>query len=232
MKRLVEIVSGRSDPILYATGHRPPGVMNNAQSRVTMTDFVGGDHSRRNQVINLIKLDLLTLKFFPNGVKPLYPALNPHERNFGFSHLRFNSFGNTAKKSFILCPALFKLFRQLTVILRMKMAKREIFKFATEFAHAKAVRDGSEDFHRLFGDAFSLFRIKVLKSTHVVQAVSQLHEDDSYVVNHRQQHLAYVFCLLFSPRYIADLRDLCEAVDEMGDFFPKICAYGIEVDEG
>src|SRR6185295_1780710 len=99
MKRLVEIVSWSGDPVLNAARHWPPGVVNNAKSRITMAHLVWGNHSQSNQIINLIQLDLLALELFPNGVKPLHPAFNPHDRNFGFLHLGFNSLGNPTQKS-------------------------------------------------------------------------------------------------------------------------------------
>ena len=111
------------------------------------------------------------------------------------------------------------------------MAKREIFQFAAQFTHAEPVRNRREDVHRLFGDAFSLLRAEILQRAHVVQAVGKFDQHDAHVVDHRQQHLAHVLGLLLFARDVADLRDLGEAIDQVGDLFAEVFADRFEIDE-
>jgi len=57
---------------------------------------------------------------------------------------------------------------------------------------------------------------KMLQRAHVVEPVGKLDEDDSNVVRHSQYHLADVFRLPFFPACQIDLRDLGDAVDDVG----------------
>src|SRR6266850_1279952 len=196
MKRLVEIVPRGGNPILYSTWYRPPGVMDNAQGSIAMPYFVWRNHASCHQIVDLIEIDLLLFQLFPDGIESLYPTFNTHERDTRFGHLCFDSFGHAGEKRFILCTPLLELLGQLSIVLGMQMTKCEIFQLTAELTHSQAVCDGRENLHGLFGDPFSLFRVQVLKSTHVVKTVSKLDEDNSYVVHHGKQHLAYVFGLL------------------------------------
>src|SRR3984893_17284534 len=194
-----------------------------------MPDFVWRNHACCNQIVNLVQIDLLSSQFFPDGIKSLYPTFNTHERDTRFRHLCFDSFGHAGEERFILCTPLLELFGQLSIVFRVQMTECEIFQLAAELTHSQAVRDGRENLHGLFSNPFSLFRAEVLESTHIVKTVSQLDEDDSYVVHHGKQHLAYVFGLLLFARNITDLRYLGEPINEMRDFFSEVLADGIEV---
>jgi hypothetical protein len=111
------------------------------------------------------------------------------------------------------------------------MTKGKIFKLAAEFTHAESMSDRSENFHRLFGDAFPFLRIEVLQRTHIVKTIGQLDEHDANVVNHCQQHLAHIFRLLFFTRDITYLRDLRKAIYEVGDLFPEVLADRVKVNQ-
>src|SRR5438128_2566337 len=111
----------------------------------------------------------------------------------------------------------------------MQMTKGEIFQLPAELTHSQTMCDGRKNLHSLFRDPLALFGVEVLEGTHVVKTVSQLDEDNSDVVNHGQQHLAYVFGLLLFARDITDLRYLGKTVNEMRDFFSKILADSIEI---
>ena len=118
-----------------------------------------------------------------------------------------------------------------TAASQVALTQAEILKFTAEFAHTESVSNRREDFHRLFGYAFPLLRIEVLKRPHVVQTIGQLDEHDANIVNHRQQHLAHIFSLLFFTRNIAYLRDLRKAVDEVGYLFSEVLPNGIKVNQ-
>ena len=50
-----------------------------------------------------------------------------------------------------------------------------------------------------------------------------------HIVNHRQQHLANIFGLLFLARNITDMSYLGEAFNQMGHLFAKVIANGIGI---
>jgi hypothetical protein len=92
--------------------------------------------------------------------------------------------------------------------------------------------DGGIDIHRLLRNPVTLFLVEVLEGPHVVQAISQFDEHHAHIVNHGEQHLADILRLLFFPRHIADMRNLGQAFDQVGDFFAKVITDRIGVGQG
>jgi hypothetical protein len=113
----------------------------------------------------------------------------------------------------------------------MQMSKGEVLKFTAQLTHPQTMRNWRKDFHRLFRNAPALFRTQVLQRPHVVQTISQLNQYDSHVVDHGQQHLTDVFCLLVFAGDVADLRDLGQAVNQVGDLFAKVVTDSVEINE-
>ncbi len=104
----------------------------------------------------------------------------------------------------------------------MKVLEGEIFQLAAKLTHSEPVRNRRVNIHRLLRDTPAFFGNEKLERAHVVEAIGQLNQDYSHVVDHRQQHLANVFRLLFFPRNAADMRDFGEAFDEVGNLFAKV----------
>ena len=90
----------------------------------------------------------------------------------------------------------------------MKILESEVFEFAAQLTHAEAMRNRRVNIHRLLRDATTLLWGEVFERAHVVQAICQLHQHYAHVINHREQHLAYVLCLLLLARDITDVRQL------------------------
>src|SRR5687768_1869851 len=65
-----------------------------------------------------------------------------------------------------------------------------------------------------------------------MKAVGELDQDNAHVSDHREDHLADVLSLLFFPREITDVSNLCQAVYKLRDLVAKIRAQGFEIDEG
>ncbi len=87
VQRLVEIVARRGDPVFDAAGNGFPVVMDHAQSRVAMANFIRSDDPRGDQIVNLIQTDLLAPQFFPDRIEPLDASFDEHKRHFRFVHL-------------------------------------------------------------------------------------------------------------------------------------------------
>src|SRR5437660_7389284 len=68
VERLVKIIPWRGDPILYSTWYRSPGVVDNAKGSIAMPYFVWRNHASRNQIVNLVEIDLLPSQFLPDGI--------------------------------------------------------------------------------------------------------------------------------------------------------------------
>ena len=72
-------------------------------------------------------------------------------------------------------------------------------------------------------DCLLALGLEVLEGAHVVQAVSELDEDDAHVRDHGEQHLADVLRLAVFAVGELDLVDLGDALDDVGDLFAECC---------
>ena len=116
---------------------------------------------------------------------------------------------------------------------RVNVAKREVFEFAANFAHAEPVRDRPVDFNGLARDAFAPFRLlDEAERPHVVQPVRQLHDDDANIVHHRQQHFAEAFRLPLLRRKEIELAQLGDAVHAAGHVLAEILVNILDGDAG
>jgi len=117
---------------------------------------------------------------------------------------------------------LFFLFRnfgsKIIVYLRVEVAEGEVFQFALNRGNTQSVRHRRVDIEGFLGDtALFGFRL-VLQRPHVVQAVSQLDQDDPDIIGHGQEHLAKILrltLLLGLEIYFAYLGD---TIDQIGYF--------------
>ena len=71
------------------------------------------------------------------------------------------------------------------------------------------------------GDGLLAIGLEVLEGAHVVEAVGQLDEDDAYVGDHGEEHLADVFGLAVFAIGELDLVDFGDALDDVGDLVAK-----------
>ena len=77
------------------------------------------------------------------------------------------------------------------------MLECQVFEFTSNTRHTEPVSDRPVDIERFLGDSPALLPRKVLEGPHVVKPVGEFDQNDSHVVDHRQQHLAHVERLAF-----------------------------------
>src|SRR6266705_3258995 len=149
MKRLVKVVSGRGNPVLDTTRDGSPHVMNHPERCIAMANLIWRNDASGYQVVHLIKVDFLSPELLPDGIKALHPAFHSDKWHFRLTHLLLDTRSNSAEKCFIFSAPFFELFGKLTVIIRMKVTKGEIFQLSPKFPHSQTVGDGRVNFHRL-----------------------------------------------------------------------------------
>ena len=80
--------------------------------------------------------------------------------------------------------------------LRIDLSERNVFELDLHFVHTDSFGEWRVYLHRLERDAFSFVGIAYkLKSSHVVQAVRELDQQDAYVVRRCEKQFAKVFGL-------------------------------------
>src|SRR5688500_12193144 len=105
------------------------------------------------------------------------------------------------------------------------MLECQVFEFSSDTRHTESVSDRRVDIKRLLGYSPALLARKIFEGAHVVKPVSEFDQNDSHVVNHRQQHLAHVEGLAFFGRSVIELGYLGEPVYEMGYFRAEVFFY-------
>ena len=128
----------------------------------------------------------------------------------------------------LAAPAAAQGFFENAVTKRVQVLKAQALQFDLEPIDAQAVGDGRIDIQGLSGDSGALFGRHGAEGSHIVQPIGQLDENDAYVLDHGQHHLAKAFGLRLGARTELDLVELADAVDEPGDLRAKL---GLDVVE-
>src|SRR4030095_15977188 len=142
--------------------------MNHAKRSIAMANLVWRNHPRGHEIVNLVQTNLLPAKFLPDGIEPFDSTFNADKWDVGLAHLLFDSRRDAAEKCFIFRAPFLQLLSQLTIVIRIKMTKRQILELAAQLTHAEPVRDRSKDLHGLFGNTLSLLGAEVAQRTHAV----------------------------------------------------------------
>ena len=111
---------------------------------------------------------------------------------------------------------------QHTIAHRVHRLEGQVFEFMPQRVNPQPVGDGGVDFQRFLRDAATFFRAQRIQRAHVVQAVSQLDDDDANIFRHRQQNFLDVVGLLLDFVLELDVGELADAIDQIGDFFTKL----------
>ncbi len=118
---------------------------------------------------------------------------------------------------------------QLAIGLRLERLERQVLELPLDVPDAQALRQWGVDLERLAGDPALLLVGQRVEGAHVVEPVCQLDQDDPDVVRHRQEHLPDVLGLLLLVAVCAELRELGDAVHELGDLGAELL---LDVGEG
>ena len=114
-----------------------------------------------------------------------------------------------------------ELLGELAERLGLEGLEREVLELPLDLPDPEPLGQRRVDLHRLAGDALLLLDRQRAQRAHVVQPVGELDEDDADVLRHRQEHLPDVLGLLLLVAVGAELRQLGDAVDEVGDLGPE-----------
>ena len=106
---------------------------------------------------------------------------------------------------------------QLAEPLGLERLEGEVLELPLHLPDPEPLGQRRVDLHRLAGDALLLLDRQAVQRAHVVEPVGELDQDDPDVLGHRQQHLADVLGLLLLVAVGAELGQLGDAVDELGD---------------
>ena len=223
MQRLVAVGPRHGDEVLDAARYRRPRLVNDAERGVTVLHR-GRDDAQRDEVVNLIEIDLLGVELEPDAVEALDAAVDADDRHLRLAQLVANVGGQLLDHALGRLALGFDLAAQRLEGGRLEIAERQLFELVLNAAHAQAIGNRRVDVEGLLRNARALVVGHVLQRAHVVQAVGELHEDDADVIHHRQQHLAEILGLPFLGRRKRDGADFGHALDDVGDVLAELLA--------
>ena len=215
MQRLIHILFRNRNIVFKAHRKRCPFRMERTKYAVAVL-YTVHDHADRDQIIELIKFDILGEHLLVNTVNSLETSVNfrldAHLRDLITHH------GNNLID---ICPALIRegisLFLDLFVIITMQYAQRNILKFMLKDIHTETVCQRCINLDRLLC-LFNLFiRRLEFDRTHIVQTVCKLNDNYADIRSHRKEHLAEILCLRFFLGFKIQFRELCHAINNVRD---------------
>ena len=179
------------------------------------------DDAQRDEVIDLLEIDLLGLELQPDAVEALDAAVDADHRHLRVVQLRGDVGGELLDHPLRRQALGLDAGVERLECGRLEITERQLLELVLDAAHPEPIGDRRVDVERLLRDAHALVVGHVLQRAHVVQAVGKLDEDDSDVVDHRQQHLAEVLRLPLFGRRERDGADLRDAFDDVRDVFAE-----------
>ncbi len=118
---------------------------------------------------------------------------------------------------------------EFRVALRIQRSKRKILELLANFLHTQSMRERCIDVEGLLGDTTLFLERCRCDRAHVVQSVSQLDDQNTQVLGHRDQHLAHRRCLLCLARVELQSLQLGQTIDDRGDLRAEV---RLDVGEG
>ena len=188
---LVEIILGGGDVIVKFAGDGPPGGVDSPQSLVTLL-FGGEDDTHAAHIVNHLEGHALALHLAVDGIDMLGAGGDVCLKAGLLHHLHQADF-DRHHLPLALGAAFLEAAGDLVVGLRVDVAQGKVFQFPLDLPDTEAVRQRSEDVHRLLGDAPLLVRRHVVQCAHIVQAVRQFDQHHAGVIRHRQEGFAEGF---------------------------------------
>jgi hypothetical protein len=230
VERAIAVGPGHGDEVLDAPGHRPPEVVQDAEDGVAVGD-AGHHDAQGHEVVDLVHADALTAQLLVDGVEALDAALERGLQPGGLQLLRHRALDLLDELGGLLA-ALLHLRGQVPVGLRLQVLEGQVLQLVLDLAHPHAPGQGGVDVHGLARDPHPAVVGEVPERPHVVEAVSQLDQDDPDVVHHGQEQLAEVLGLALLGGGEGDLADLGHALHDVQHVLPEVLLDALRLREG
>ena len=219
MERLVEVVLGDRDVVVELARDRPPDRVDDPERGVAVADVLDQDADGVD-VVDLAELRALALHLLPDAVDVLRAALEVGV-DAGSRELGLQLGDRALDVGLATLAARVEQLGQLAEALGLESLEGEVLELPLHLPDPEPLGQRRVDLHRLAGDALLLLGRQAVQRPHVVEPVGELDQDDPDVLGHRQEHLPDVLGLLLLVAVGAELGQLGDAVDELGDLGPE-----------
>ena len=193
--------------------------MDDAERRVAVADVVDQDADGVD-VVDLAELRALALHLLPDAVDVLRAALEV-DLDAGRLEARAQLGDRPVDVALAAGAPRVEELGELAEAFGLEGLEGEILELPLHLPDAQPLGQRRVDLHGLAGDAQLLLRRQAVQRAHVVEPVGELDQDDPDVLGHRQEHLPDVLGLLLLVAVGAELGQLGDAVDELGDLRPE-----------
>ena len=185
--------------------------MNDSQSRITFRDRIDDDADRK-EVIDLVDGLILIDHLLIDREKVLDPASHLTV-DLRVRHVLFDVLHDPVDEILPLGLSGIHLLDQSKVDRRFQISKGEVVHLGLYFGNTEPARDRRVDIHRLTCLLPLFLRPHELQCPQIVEAVSQLDQNNADILGHREEHLAQIFRLhLDLIDVVADLSQFRHAV--------------------
>ena len=195
--------------IMYSTQHAIAGIdlVDDDPERVDVHDFVEGPTLATHFFVNAVDVLLTTADFTLNAINGQTVA----KRLFNF-----------VDDFFAVAPSALHGLVDARGTHRVHRLKAEVFEFDTNAVHTQPVGNGRVDFQGFLGNPPTFFAGQHFEGAHIMQAISQLHQNNADIPRHGHGHFLEVFCLGFSLGFEVHLSQLADSIDQFCHSFAKL----------
>lgn len=219
MQALIEVVLRNGDVVVELTGNRTPDRVDCAECRIALAKVVDDD-AHREDIVDLREVRVLPRHLLVDRVQVLR-ATRVLCLDSGALQLRTE---HVDRPSHIVGPSIATHVDEsgeLVVALWFQRLEREVLQLPLHLPDPQSLCERRIDLERLMGDPALLLDPQGGKRSHVVESVSELDQDDTDVLRHRQEHLADVLGVLLLGTDRRELAQLRDAVDERRHLVPE-----------
>ena len=220
MQRLIAVGFGNGDVVLEPARQGFVQIMYSAQYAVAGVDLVDDDPECVN-IHDLVKGPALAAHLLVDAVDVLLTTAD-FTLNAVDGQTVAERFFNLVDDFLAIAPGTLDRLINARRAHRVHRLETEVFEFDTNAVHTQPIGDGCVDFQGFLGNPSAFFAGQHFEGTHVVQTVSQLHQDHADVACHGHGHLLEVFCLGFGLGFEVHLRQLADAIDQVGHGFAEL----------
>jgi hypothetical protein len=213
-RAIVILLRGRN-VILETPGNDRPSGVDDPQRAVALLGRADQD-AETEDVRQLLEADRLALHLAPNRIGPFLPA-SDLGLDAAIGELAGELSLDLRDQVAIAARDLAEPPGHHLVGLGIELAEGEILELLAHLMHAHAAGERSIDVERLLRDAPAGLRLHHAECSHVVQAVSELDQQDAHVGGDRQQQLAQIFGLRRLLGDQVELLELGKPVDQVAD---------------
>ena len=235
VQRAVAVQLRHRDEVLEAPRHRLPQRVDQPERAVTVArPFLAGaldNHAHRGQVVDLVELPTLLGHLVVDRVEVLRAA-GDIGGDVGLLELGAQCLCRLLDLQLTVGATIRDHRLDLGELARVQHLEREVFELPFQMVDTEPVRERRVHLERFFRFLHLLLLAEVLDRAQVVEAVSELDQDDAHVLRHRHDHLAVVLGLRLLAALERRPGQLGDALDEMCDVWPELVADVVELGIG